>query len=363
MTKLDPSLLPTLEDYRAAAKATLDKAVYDYIEGGAGAEITSRANRSDLSRLALAPLTMRDVSEIDTGWHWQGRKMPIPLGFSPTALHKMVTQDGEMATARAASALRMPYIVSSMSSVDMGEIARECGSSGLWLQTYLFKDRGVTKELVERAEALGFEAIVLTVGCPVPGRRDRNLRNRFRLPPHVIAAHFPRAGKSDFNNPIHEFRRAEIDAAATWEDVAWLRCLTRLPMIAKGILNPCDVAHVVACGLKGLMVSNHGGRQLDTSVSSLSALPGIVREAGGRLLVFIDGGFRRGTDVLKALALGADAVFLGRPVLWALAVGGDAGVKAMIDCLTRELANAMQLTGCRDIAALRHQADRILVWR
>ncbi|MEM7668593.1 MAG: alpha-hydroxy acid oxidase [Pseudomonadota bacterium] len=355
--------LSTLEDYRLAAEAVLDKTIYDYIEGGAGDEITSRSNLTDLARLRLKPFAMRGASDIDTRWHWRGRSFTVPIGISPTALHCMVTEEGEAATARAAAALGIPFIVSSMSSVDIDRIAQQHGASGLWLQTYLFRDRGVTRELVSRAEALGFEAVILTVGCPVPGLRDRNLRNRFRLPEHIGPAHFRRGRSGDANNPIHEFQNAEIDAAATWEDVAWLRQLTRLPLVAKGLLNTCDVAPAVDCGLEGVIVSNHGGRQLDTSVSSIAALPAIFEEVDGRVPVFVDGGFRRGSDVLKALALGADAVFLGRPVLWALAARGEAGLTAMVQCLSREFVNAMQLAGCRDIATLRGQSERLLVWR
>jgi isopentenyl diphosphate isomerase/L-lactate dehydrogenase-like FMN-dependent dehydrogenase len=355
--------LPSLEDYRLAARAVLDTSVYDYIEGGAGDEITTRANREDLARLMLKPLAMRDVADIDTRWAWRGRTFALPLGFSPTALHRMVTADGEAATARAAAGLGIPFIVSSMCSVSLDEIARQTGGAGLWLQTYLFRDRGVTRELVARAEMLGFEAVVLTVGCPVPGLRDRNLRNRFELPAHVSPAHFRKGEAGDPNNPIHAFQNAEIDAAATWEDVAWLRRVTRLPLIVKGILNPCDVAPSLQCGVEGIIVSNHGGRQLDTSVSSIAALPAIVEDVAGRVPVFADGGFRRGPDALKALALGADAVFMGRPVLWALAAGGEAGLFAMMQVLSRELVNAMQLAGCRDIATLRTEAERLLLWR
>lgn len=361
MSEPSPAILATLQDYRLAAKGKLAPAVFDYIDGGAGDEATCRANRDDFARLSLVPRTMRDVSTPDIGWSWQEQHYKIPLGISPTAFHNMVTPMGEVATARAAATLGQPYIVSSMTSTELNTIAAAAGdASALWLQTYIFKDSSVTKHLVQLAESLGFGAIVLTVGCPVLGLRDRNRRNQFRLPPHVAPAYFPPVGDNDPNNPIAGFGRADLDPAVTWEDVQSLCQWTRLPVIAKGVLNPADVDMAVDCGLAGLMVSNHGGRQLDTAISSISALPTIIEAARGRLAVFADSGFRRGTDVLKALALGAQAVFLGRPVLWALAVEGETALTEMMTTLEQDLVNAMQLSGCPNLDALRQEASSLL---
>jgi isopentenyl diphosphate isomerase/L-lactate dehydrogenase-like FMN-dependent dehydrogenase len=251
-------------------------------------------------------------------------------------------------------------IASAMSSIALEEIAVQSGHENLWLQIYIFKDRELTGALVARAERAGFKAIVVTLGCPVPGRRDRNVRNRFRLPADVSAANFAQGDRVDFNNPIHSVAGAELDPSLTWRDLEWLRGVTSLPIIVKGVMNPRDVAPVLDLHLSGIMVSNHGGRQLDTTVSTIRILPEIAGAVAGRVPLFVDSGFRRGTDVLKAIALGADGVFLGRPVMWALAVGGEAGVTDAINLLVEELRIAMQLAGCASIADVRRDATHLL---
>jgi (S)-2-hydroxy-acid oxidase/4-hydroxymandelate oxidase len=353
----------TLEDFRALARASIPPAVFDYIDCGAGDELTYRANRRDLDRLSLLPLCMRDVSAPELAMAVLGHSFRFPIGLSPTAFHRLVHRDGEVAAARAAGALDVPMIVSAMSSISLEEIARESGNDNLWLQIYLFRDRELTMELVRRAERAGFKAIVVTLGCPVPGKRDRNIRNGFRLPDDVSAANFTRSGRVDFNNPIYSVAGADLDPSLTWQDIAWLRGVTRLPIIAKGVMNPHDVAPSLELQLSGIMVSNHGGRQLDTTVSTISILPEIVEGVAGRVPVFVDSGFRRGTDVLKALALGADGVFLGRPVMWALAVRGEAGVAGAVRLLAEELRVAMQLAGCTSAADARRVAAHLLRWR
>jgi (S)-2-hydroxy-acid oxidase/4-hydroxymandelate oxidase len=349
-----------LEDYRTLARAAIPPDVFDYIDGGAGDEITCRANRCDLDRLSLLPLCLRDVSAPQLATRALGRSIPFPIGFSPTAFHRLVHPDGEVATARAAKALDMPMIVSAMSSVALDEIAAQSSNANLWLQTYIFADRELTRQLVRRAERAGFKAIVVSLGCPVPGRRDRNLRNAFRLPAGIWAANFGRSDEVDSNNPIYSAAGVELDASATWQDIAWLRDVTALPIVAKGLMNPRDIAPALELQLSGIMVSNHGGRQLDTTVSTIRVLPEIAAAVAGRVSLFVDSGFRRGTDVLKALALGADAVFLGRPVMWALAAGGEQGVCAMAKLLVEELRVAMQLAGCAAIAEARRDAPYLL---
>jgi isopentenyl diphosphate isomerase/L-lactate dehydrogenase-like FMN-dependent dehydrogenase len=350
----------TLEDYRTLAHASLRSDVFGYIDSGAGDEITCRANRRDLDALAFLPLCLRDVSAPDLSTRVLGRSVPVPLGFSPTAFHRLVHPEGEVATARAAKTLDIPMIVSAMSSIALEEVAATAGHEDLWLQTYIFKDRQLTRYLVERAERAGFKAIVVTIGCPVPGRRDRNIRNRFQLPAGVSAANFERSENVDFNNPIHSVAGAELDASVTWRDVEWLRGVTPLPLVAKGLMNPRDVAPALDLQLSGIMVSNHGGRQLDTTVSTIRVLPEIAAAVAGRVPLFVDSGFRRGTDVLKALALGADSVFLGRPVMWALAVGGETAVTAAVNLLIDELRIAMQLAGCAGIAEARREAIHLV---
>jgi 4-hydroxymandelate oxidase len=352
----------TVEDYRTLARELLKPEVFDYIDGGAGDENTCRVNREDLDRLSLLPLCLRDVSTPKLAMSVLGRSVRVPIGFSPTAFHRLVHPDGEVATARAARTLEIPMIVSAMCSVSLEEVAEQSGNENLWLQIYIFKDRELTRQLVRRAEQAGFKAIVVSLGCPVPGKRDRNLRNSFRLPGEVSAANFGRSDRVDFNNPIHSVADAELDPSLTWRDIAWLRDITALPLIAKGLMNPRDVAPALEVKLSGIMVSNHGGRQLDTTVSTIRILPEITKVVADRIPVFIDGGFRRGIDVLKAIALGADAVFLGRPVMWALATGGENGVAAMANLLVEELYVAMQLAGCPGIAEVRRDAPYLLRW-
>ncbi|MGW5052674.1 alpha-hydroxy acid oxidase [Actinokineospora sp. NPDC004072] len=348
----------SLDDFRAAARGRLPQDVFDYIDGGACDEITLAANRRDFDAIALSPLCLRDVREVDLTTAVLGQTCPLPLGISPTALHRLVADEGEVATARAAAQLRVPMVVSAMSSVALAEVAEH--HTRLWLQTYLFEDRGVTLDLVRRAEEAGYRAVVLTVGCPVAGKRDKNIRNRFTLPPGVSAANFAQRNRVDHNNPIHSFDGAALDPSATWPDVERLRAATDLPVVLKGIVNPRDVGPALDVGASALVVSNHGGRQLDTTVSAIRALPEVAAAAAGRLPLLVDSGFRRGTDVLKALALGADAVLLGRPVLWALAAGGAPAVVDALTLLADELRTAMRLVGCASIADLRREAAGIL---
>lgn len=349
-----------LDSLRARARECLPREIFDYLDGGAGREVTQRANERDLDSVGLLPLVMRDVSSPDFGTSLLGNTLAVPLGFSPTALHRLVHPEGEVASARAARAMRVPMTVSAMSSIAIEEIAERSGHDNLWLQTYLFRDRGVAPALASRAEAAGCKALVVTVGCPVMGYRDRNLRNRFALPEGVGAAHFDRVAHIDHNNPLGAFAGAEIDAAATWKDIARLRSATALPLLIKGVMNPADVEPALDAGAAGIIVSNHGGRQLDTTISTITALASVAAALDGRGALLVDSGFRRGTDVLKALALGADAVLLGRPLLWALAIGGADAVAAALDRLAAELRIAMQLAGCATVADLRRDAAAIL---
>jgi isopentenyl diphosphate isomerase/L-lactate dehydrogenase-like FMN-dependent dehydrogenase len=251
-------------------------------------------------------------------------------------------------------------IVSCMSSVSLEEIAGRSEHPALWFQTYLFSDRQVTKDLVCRAREANYKAIVLTIGCPVAGIRRRNIRNRFALPDGVTAANFRRNETTVHNNPIHSFQGAELDATATWKDVEWLRNQSDLPVLLKGLMNPADVLPAIEAGASGVIVSNHGGRQLDGTESTIAALPEIVAAIDRRIWVAIDSGFRGATDIVKGLALGADAVFLGRPVLWALAAGGSQGVITAMGTLIEELKVAMQLLGCRSVADLRKKSPLLV---
>jgi isopentenyl diphosphate isomerase/L-lactate dehydrogenase-like FMN-dependent dehydrogenase len=349
-----------LDDYEERARISMAKDVFDYIEGWAGDGVTYRSNRTDYDSLRLLPLVMRDVSRPVLDAFYFNRVSPLPFGFSPTAFHQLAHPLGELATAQASHAMGVPMIVSSMSSRSMEDIAAEAEGSRLWLHVYLFRDRGVTRELISRAEAAGYEAISVGLGCPVVGKRPANLRNRFSLPKDIEAANFSRQLSHDHNNPIASLANAELDPSVTWKDVESLCAETRLPVIGKGIMNASDVTPALGCGLQALMVSNHGGRQLDGSVSSIRALPEIAAAVDGRIPVLLDGGVRRGTDALKALLLGADAVFMGRPVLWALSAGGAQGVIDMVSLLADELRLALQLCGCNSLPEAKRTATTLL---
>ncbi len=349
-----------LDDFRTAARARMASDLFDYIDGGAGDELTCVANRRDFDAIQLAPLVFRDVAQVDLRWSGPLGEFALPIGLSPSAMHRLVHESGELATASAAKTMRVPMIASMMASCAMEEMIAHSRHDALWLQTYVLEDRGLGMELIRRAEQAGFRAIVVSAGCPVMGKRDRNLANGFRLPDTVSAANFRKTAALDHNNPIHSFEGAAPDPGATWRDLENLTARTALPVLIKGIINAADVAPALAAGAAGLIVSNHGGRQLDGTVSTIRALPEVVAAVAGRVPVLIDGSIRRGTDVLKALALGADAVLLGRTVMWALAADGERGVASAIRILADELANALRLVGCATIAELRTNASAIL---
>ena len=357
---MTPSDRVCISDFRALAKAKIPSDVFDYIDCGAGDEITVHANRRDLDDVRLLPLSLRDVSEPDLSIDLLDRPFAAPLGFSPTAFHRLVHAGGEVTTARAANTAKVPMSVSVMSSVSLEEVATRSRHPDLWFQTYIFKDRARTTRLVRRAEEAGYRCVVVTVGCPVPGRRDKNIANHFSLPAGVIPANFGRSELVVHNNPIHSAAGAELDTSLTWHDIEWLQKLSALPIILKGIINPHDVGPALDLGISGIVVSNHGGRQLDTTISTIKILPEIASAVSGRVPLLVDSGFRRGTDVLKAIALGADAVLLGRPVVWALAVGGESGVGEAVSLIKEELRVAMQICGCASLVDIRRNSAAIL---
>ena len=352
--------LASLDDYRLLARTKLPAAVFDYVDCGACDEVSTQRNRSDFDNLALRPLVLKNVTEPCVAAQVMGWQFAHPVGIAPMAFHCLVHSDGEIATARAANCLNLPMTVSCMSSVPIEQIAAESPRTHLWLQIYIFKNRDLTRELLRRAELAGYKAIVLTAGCPAPGKRDKNIRNAFALPEGVGAANFRARNLVVHNNPIHSVEGADLDPSVTWRDVEWLRRQTQLPILLKGIMNPSDALQALSLEISGIIVSNHGGRQLDTTESTIGALPDIAAAVSGRLPVLIDSGFRRGTDLLKAIALGADIVLVGRPVLWALAIAGQSGVIAALQLLTDEFRLAMQLAGCDSLSAIRRDASDIL---
>ncbi|GIW52722.1 MAG: alpha-hydroxy-acid oxidizing enzyme [Gemmatimonadales bacterium] len=345
--------LLNLDDFEAAACERLPAAARDYVRGGAADEITLHENREAFRRFQLLPRVLRDVSNIDLTIDLFGERLSFPVLVAPTAFHSLAHPEGELATARAAAAAGTVMVVSTMSSYRLEEIAA-AASAPKWFQLYCYRDRSVTRALVERAEAAGYRAICMTVDLPRVGRRERDLRNRFSLPPGVSPKNFEDfldLGRLAADERVRAFERyigELVDPSLTWEAVDWLRSVTRLPLILKGIMTRADARLAAERGVQGIVVSNHGGRQLDTVPAAVEVLGEIVEEAGERVVVLMDGGIRRGTDVAKALALGARAVLVGRPCFYGLAVAGAEGVRRVLELLKSELELTLALLGCRN---------------
>jgi 4-hydroxymandelate oxidase len=344
-------------DYKVLARRALDEAAWAYLAGGAGDELTLRANRDAWNALRLLPRVLRELAGGHTRVELLGRTWPTPLLVAPVAHQKLAHPDGEWATAMAAAAQGVGFVLSTQTSVPLEHVAAamrdDAGRGPLWFQLYWQRDRAFVRELVQRAEAAGFEALVLTVDAPVHGARDRERRTGFRVPQAAAAVHLqglpPRPARAPAAGASALFDDLLVDAP-TWRDVEWLRAQTQLPLVLKGVLHPDDARDALAAGAAALVVSNHGGRTLDTAVTTADALPAIADALGGALPLLVDGGIRRGTDVLKAVALGARAVFVGRPAVFALAAAGAPGVAHLLRLLRDELEIAMALTGCRTLA-------------
>ncbi len=352
-----PHSTASLTDHEHLAQQTLDANAWAYFSGGAADEITLRANRSAWDDITLQPRVLQALAGGHTQIQLLGRTLAHPILLAPIAFQKMAHPDGELASAVAAAALGAGMVLSTQSSTPLEAVAAamlgDSGRGALWFQLYLQHDRGFTRQLVQRAEAAGYEALVLTVDAPTSGTRDRERRAGFRLPPGISAVNL--AGLAP--PPRAELRPGQsalfddlLRHAPTWDDVAWLQSITRLPVLLKGVLHPSDARQAAALGVAGLIVSNHGGRTLDTAPASAHALPRIADAVQGTLALLVDGGIRRGTDVLKAMALGASAVLLGRPAIYGLAHAGAAGVAHVLRLLRDELEIAMALTGCRTLA-------------
>ena len=342
-----------LAEIEAAARGRLTSLAYEYYAGGANDEVTVRENRRAFERLALRYRVLVDVSRRSTRTTVLGQPIEFPVLIAPTAFQRLACDDGELATARAAAAAGTIMILSTPSTCTIEDVAGVAGPK--WFQLYVYSDRGLTESLIDRAERSGMCAIVVTVDAPLLGRRERDLRNRFHLPDGVRLANVPSSGSVPMpttpgESGLASHHASGIDASLTWSDIEWLRTRTRLPIILKGIVRGDDAARAVDYGVAGIVVSNHGGRQLDTAIPTIQALPEVVEAVAGRAEVLIDGGVRRGTDAIKALALGARAVLVGRPVVWGLAAGGEAGVRRVLDLLRAEIDLAMALCGCPTIA-------------
>lgn len=353
MTDPDPIGFRTLGELEPAAARQLPAAIWDYIQGGAGEERTVRSNLSAFRARTLRPRVLADVRSIDLTTTMLGAPVRLPVFVAPTAYQGSIHPDGETATARGAAERGVLAMFSTLSTRSLEEIATAAPAGPRWFQLYLQPEWNVTERLVRRAEQAGYGAIVLTVDVPLLANRDRQARSGFALDAPV-----PLGDGADVVSPARapteDGTRYSLrsDAGATWETVDALRRSTRLPVLVKGILTPDDARRAVDHGARGIVVSNHGGRQLDGAPATLDVLSEIVARVGGETEVYLDGGVRRGTDVALALALGARAVGVGRPVLWALAVGGSAGVARYFELLGRELATVMALAGRRSLAEL-----------
>jgi len=345
------------------ARAKVPRPSFDYIAGGAEDEVSLRRNREAYQKWALRPRVLVDVAQRDASTTVLGQRISMPVLVAPTAFHGLVHPDGEVATARGAAASGTIMVASAIATRTLEDIA-EAVSAPRWFQLYVWKDRAVTADLVRRAEAAGYRALCLTVDTPFLGRREKDERNAFTLPPGLGIANVRPAGldgmpESERGSAFAKYVAELLDPSVTWRDVTWLRSLTSLPLVLKGIMTSEDATLAVENGVHGIVVSNHGGRQLDSTLGTLDALSEIVAAVRGRVEVYMDGGIRRGTDVLKALALGARAVLLGRPVLWGLALGGADGVRAVLQHLRTEFELALALAGRSDVS----QIDRSLVQR
>lgn len=348
--------LLNLFDFEREATARLAAPAFGYYAGGAADEITVKDNHAAYSRLRLRPRVMVDVKTRDSSTQLFGHILAMPALVAPMAFQALAHPDGELATARAAAAAGIPMVLSSLSTTAMEDVVA-ASLAPVWFQLYIFRDRAITKALVERAERAGCKALVVTVDAPLQGKRERDVRNNFHLPEGVEMRNLLPAGKSQFpvtdsGSALAAFIHQHFEPSLVWRDIEWLRSVTTLPVIVKGILRGDDAARAVASGAEGVIVSNHGGRQLDTALASIDALPDVMTTVGGTVPVLIDGGIRRGTDVLKALALGANAVLVGRPVLWGLAVNGEHGAAQVLAIIKDEFDVAMGLCGCRTVGEI-----------
>lgn len=346
---IDLDSLLTVREFEAVARRVLDPVHYDYVAGGAGDEVTVRANEDGFGRLSLLPRVLRGSARRDLSVTLFGTRSSMPVLISPTAFHRLVCAEGEIATARAAARAGTIMIVSMASTVAVGEVAAAAraaapdGDPALWFQLYLQPDLDDTVALISRATGAGCRALVVTVDSPVLGANERSRRNRFHDLPAGMACENLRDLRGGEPGVV---RQIAMSPELSWEHIDWLREHTDLPILLKGVLHPEDARLAVRHGVDGLLLSNHGGRQLDTVPATIDLLPEFLAAVDARVPVLLDGGVRRGTDVVKALALGAQAAFVGRPVAAGLAVGGEAGVSRVLGLLHDEIALALGLLGC-----------------
>lgn len=351
-----------LTDFEPLAKARMSPMAWEYVNSAAADEITVKWNREAFNRIRLKPRVLVDVSQLDTRVTLFGQEMPFPILLAPTSSHRVTHPEGEIATAHGASVAQATMVLSTLSTTSVEDVAAAL-KTPLWFQLYVQHDRGFTHELVQRAQAAGCRALCLTVDSPVVGARNREQRAHFALPPGMdfphlrglkaaadVPAQMARSGPSIFNSLL--------SADLTWKDVAWLQSFAKVPLLLKGILNPDDADRAAQEGVAGIIVSNHGGRNFDTVPATIDALPLVAEKVAGRIPILMDGGVRRGTDVLKALAFGATAVQIGRPYVYGLGAAGAAGVARVLQILQNEFMMAMALAGRPTISSI----DRSVLW-
>ncbi len=374
-----PDALRTLHsvaEFRKAARRALPLPIFDFADGGAEDELTLRRNERAFDDVAFLPRPLNGAASRDLSVTLFGSRLSMPLGIGPTGLSGLFWPDGECAAARAAASAGTFYCASHGSACTLEDIAAT-GAAPRWMQIFLYRDRGFSRELAERAHAAKYDALVLTIDNQLLGNRERDIRNSFSIPPRFgVAGTLAAATKMawlmrmrttlpnlTFGNYVRPGETTKIAALAgrmgeildpglSWADVDWLRAIWSGPLILKGILHPAEAAEAIARGVDGIIVSNHGGRQLDGAAASLDALPAIVAAVDGRIPVLLDGGIRRGGDVVKALALGATCCLIARPQLWGLAAGGEAGVRHVLELFRREIDRVMGLMGASTVAAL-----------
>ncbi len=332
----------TLLDLEAPARRNMSKMAWEYLASGAADEITLQWNREAFDQIKLNPRVLVDVSKLDTSIELFGQKMAFPILLAPVGLQRLYHAEGEIAAVRGACDADATYVISSYSTTPLEDIAK-AATQPTWFQLYLQPDRTFTKDVVQRAESAGCRALCVTVDLPVIGVRNRMDRAHFEVPPELSVPHM-----------MENFTGSPV----TWDDVDWLLSFTNLPVVLKGILNPDDAERAIHHGVSGIIVSNHGARDLDSTPATIDALPRVADKVAGRMTILMDGGIRRGTDVLKAIALGANAVLIGRPFAFALGAAGAAGVTSVINILRKEFEIAMALTGRPTIASI----DRSVIW-
>jgi L-lactate dehydrogenase (cytochrome) len=376
-------MIVTIEDLRRRARNRLPRAVFDYIDGGAEDEVTLRANRQAFERVAFRPRALVDSGTPDLSTTVLGQHIGCPIILAPAGLVGLFWPNGEIAAARAAARFGTIFSLSTVSVASLEEVAASGTGAGLWYQLYIFRDRGLTRSMVERALAAGYQALCVTIDVQVAGARERDVRNGFTVPPRITLANLADAVRHvgflrevlmgppiTFRNVSrHATSRTEavsvagyvnqqFDPTLTWADIDWLRSIWPRPLLLKGIMTAADARLAVEHGVDGIVVSNHGGRQLDSLPATLDVLPEIADAVGGDLEILLDSGIRRGSDVAKALALGARACLIGRPYLYGLASAGRAGAELALGMLVKELERTLVLLGRPSAAAL----DRSVIW-